>query len=177
MNTKEKNNSISNVYYAGFWIRFVAHILDSAIISIITLPFIWYIGSEAFMKRIIFIYLASLYYFIFLTYRYNTTIAKSFLKIKITSSKNNKLTLWQVILRELFGKFISSITLMIGYIAISFDDKKQGFHDKISKTLVIYTSEKKPSKNRILLAIALFTILTLISFYVEQEIFGFTYST
>ena len=40
-------------------------------------------------------------------------------------------------LREVIGKFISSILLCIGYLMVAFDGQKQGLHDKIAGTYVI----------------------------------------
>jgi uncharacterized RDD family membrane protein YckC len=40
-------------------------------------------------------------------------------------------------LREVFGKFLSTLLLGIGYLMVAFDDRKQGLHDKIADTCVI----------------------------------------
>lgn len=44
-----------------------------------------------------------------------------------------------VLLRETIGKLISSIIILLGFIWIIFDDKRQGWHDKIAETYVVRT--------------------------------------
>lgn len=44
-----------------------------------------------------------------------------------------------VLLREIIGKLISSIIILLGFIWIIFDDKRQGWHDKIAETYVVRT--------------------------------------
>ena len=39
--------------------------------------------------------------------------------------------------REILGKLISTIVLFIGFLWIAFDDKKQGWHDKLASTYVV----------------------------------------
>ena len=41
------------------------------------------------------------------------------------------------LLREVIGKFISWIVLLIGYIWVAFNKDKQGWHDKIASTYVV----------------------------------------
>lgn len=159
--------------YASFWIRLLAYILDNAIISFITLPFIWYIGDENLLKRTSFIYLAGLYYNIFLVYKYHTTIGKSLLNIEISSK--NKITLWKVILREVIGKFLSSATLLIGYVIVLIDKNKQALHDKIAKTFVIQINNEKISTKRIFIVIILIFLIIYLCSYIEKEMFGFNY--
>lgn len=44
---------------------------------------------------------------------------------------------WLVVLREVIGKTISTITGLPGFFWISWDARKQGFHDKIADTVVV----------------------------------------
>jgi uncharacterized RDD family membrane protein YckC len=41
------------------------------------------------------------------------------------------------ILREVVGKFISSLILLLGYFWMLWDPKKQTWHDKIAKSVVV----------------------------------------
>lgn len=83
--------------------------------------------------------LITISYFILLTYFYNATLGKMLLKIKVVNTNYQKLSFIQVLIRELIGKFISGLIFGLGYIWVIFDDKKQGWHDKIAKTYVINT--------------------------------------
>ena len=44
--------------------------------------------------------------------------------------------------------FISAIGLLIGYIWIGFDPKKQGWHDHIARTVVIRSKNRGPQPVR-----------------------------
>jgi uncharacterized RDD family membrane protein YckC len=48
------------------------------------------------------------------------------------------MTYGRAALREILGKFVSGITLGIGYLMVAFDAHKQGLHDKIADTCVIH---------------------------------------
>ena len=59
------------------------------------------------------------------------------LGIKIVKADGGSLGLGGALLREIIGKFISSLIIYLGYIWILFDDKRQGWHDKIASTYVV----------------------------------------
>lgn len=50
---------------------------------------------------------------------------------------------WQLLVRYL-GYYLSALPLMLGFIWIAFDPKKQGWHDKLARTLVIQMPDKNP---------------------------------
>lgn len=76
-------------------------------------------------------------YNIILLYSDESTLGKRFLRLKVISSSSQKLTIWQIIIRETIGKIISSIFSDVGYLWCIFDAKKQTWHDKIAGTYVI----------------------------------------
>lgn len=46
---------------------------------------------------------------------------------------------WRMALRQIIGQWVSAIICYLGFLWILFDRNKQGWHDKIAKTLVIAT--------------------------------------
>ena len=62
---------------------------------------------------------------------------KMAVKIKIVRMDGSSLGFGGVLLREIIGKFVSGLVIYLGYIWILFDDKRQGWHDKIAGTLVV----------------------------------------
>ncbi len=44
---------------------------------------------------------------------------------------------WRMVLREVVGKWVSGAILGLGYLWAIWDDKKQGWHDKIAGTVVV----------------------------------------
>ena len=65
------------------------------------------------------------------------TLGKMALGIMVVDANGGKLTIGKVILRETVGKFVSFVTVLIGFIMVAFDAKNQGFHDKIASSYVI----------------------------------------
>jgi uncharacterized RDD family membrane protein YckC len=59
------------------------------------------------------------------------------LRIKVIRTDGSPINYGRAALREVLGKFISSILLGIGYLMVAFDNRKQGLHDKIGDTYVI----------------------------------------
>jgi uncharacterized RDD family membrane protein YckC len=46
---------------------------------------------------------------------------------------------WRMVLRQTIGQWVASILCYLGFIWALFDANRQGWHDKIAKTLVIRT--------------------------------------
>ena len=57
--------------------------------------------------------------------------------IKIVKTDGRSIGFGTTLLREIIGKIISSIILLLGYIWILFDGQRQGWHDKIASTYVV----------------------------------------
>ena len=59
------------------------------------------------------------------------------LKLQVVNAKSmGALTGWQAIGRYV-GYMISMVVLLLGFFWIAFDQRKQGWHDKLAGTLVI----------------------------------------
>lgn len=57
--------------------------------------------------------------------------------IKIVKTDGRPIGFGTTLLREVIGKIISSIIILLGYIWILFDGQRQGWHDKIASTYVV----------------------------------------
>ena len=125
--------------YAGFWIRFLAAILDAVIIGI---PIGLLQLGLAFATGITsLVYLLELAIVVFIVYMDGVkggTPGKLILKLRIVNEQNKIIGIPNAILRYIC-KILSGIILGIGYFMIAFTEKKQGLHDKLAKTYVIYT--------------------------------------
>ncbi len=64
------------------------------------------------------------------------TLGKSAMGIKVVDENGNRMSLSKSIGRNL-SKILSYLIIALGFIWILFDKKKQGWHDKISKTFVV----------------------------------------
>ena len=125
--------------YAGFWIRFLAAILDVVIIGIpigllqLGLAFATGIVSLTYLLE-----LAAIVLVVYMDGVKGGTPGKLILKLRIVNEQNQIIGVPTAILRYIC-KILSGIILGIGYFMIAFTEKKQGLHDKIAKTYVIYT--------------------------------------
>ena len=77
-----------------------------------------------------------LYYSYMESSKYQATLGKLALGIKVTDVRGGSIDFSKALLRNL-SKYLSAFILYIGYIMIIFDDRKQGLHDKIADTLVV----------------------------------------
>lgn len=97
------------------------------------------IGFNLDPRRSIFEVAIFLAYFILPTGLFGRTIGKWVAGVSVIDEEGNKPGVALAIPREAVGRFVSAITFGIGLIWVIFDDKRQGWHDKIAGTYVIIT--------------------------------------
>lgn len=120
--------------YMGFWIRFGAAIIDGVIISLISSVLQWlaYYGPAIVFG----ILLPLLYYWLFTGLR-GQTLGKMAVGIKVVNAQGDRPGLGVAAMREILGKFISTIGLCLGFLWIAWNKQKQGWHDTIAGTYVV----------------------------------------
>lgn len=130
-----------NQNYAGFWIRFMATLLDGVILLVASMVMGAVLGlvtgNSAQTLNSILGLLISIGYYVFYQASAGQTLGKKVMKIKVVNEQGATPTVFIFFLREIIGKFISSIILGIGYLMVIWDGKKQGLHDKIAGTFVV----------------------------------------
>ena len=137
--------TLSKNFYAGFWIRFVAYVIDMIVIYAVasllnTLSFgllnkqvdFPILGEESLSYVIV-----MFTYFISMTYFFSQTLGKMIMKIKVETNRGDKLNLADVVYRELVGRLLTIFLAYIPYIAVAFINKKKGLHDFIADTVVV----------------------------------------
>jgi uncharacterized RDD family membrane protein YckC len=145
---------IRNTRFGGFWIRFTALLIDAAIIEVVRLPvaLVFWALSDDFSfwggpksgrtgTGLGILYLVInlgiwFAYFVFMDVRYQATLGKTAMKLKVVGIDFQPITLKKAILRETIGKAISLVVFLIGFIWAAFDPRKQAWHDKIAETYV-----------------------------------------
>lgn len=145
--------------YAGFWIRFVARVIDAIILGvvgfIINLPLQLAFGLSAAriggdvttalpamlgtlgLSLAINIVLSALYEIYFLSSR-GATIGKLALGLKVIRPDGGGLSTGQATGRFFAYLLDAYFTLTIGFIIAGFDPEKRALHDRIADTRVIY---------------------------------------
>jgi uncharacterized RDD family membrane protein YckC len=143
--------------YAGFWIRFVAFIIDLFVVAIVVFPVsavimvvtggiprimggdvqfraLWFLGvlvRGLFNTLVSWIYEAALE-----SSSKQATLGKMALGLKVTDLYGNRISFARATGRH-FAKYISGMILGIGYIMAGFTERKQALHDMMAGTLVI----------------------------------------
>lgn len=144
------------VQYAGFWLRFVATIIDSVVIGIvngiITMIFTLSMNVEdqssyivgQVISTVISVILNWLYSAYMESSSTQATLGKMALGLKVTDLDGERISFGRASAR-FFCKYISGALLAIGYIMAGFTARKQALHDMIAATLVVKkASETSP---------------------------------
>jgi uncharacterized RDD family membrane protein YckC len=134
------------IFYAGFWMRFWAYLLDLLVIGSLNRLVIYPLfrvldvsTSDSSMFAAVSIATAITYYlyFVLMTKKFNQTIGKMVFGLKVTTISGESMTWSTIIFREFIGRFISKV-IIVGFIIVAFLPKKQGLHDVFADTSVIH---------------------------------------
>jgi uncharacterized RDD family membrane protein YckC len=159
--------------YAGFISRLLALAIDLAIISLTFIVITWFVsitanmlqlrsfleyvfnnipGSENFIEDLFGLNLASYFtlpyfmlYFILFWSLTGQTPGMALLGLRVMTLEGKRLSIWRGILR-MIGYILSTIPLYLGFLWVLVDDRRQGWHDKLAGTCVIYTWEAQPDE-------------------------------
>lgn len=144
--------------YAEFWLRFIAHFLDSLVLNLIIL-LVWVIdvflilgfgkllgvknveGSMVetiggIINFIVITIIPWLYYALLESSSKQATIGKMTLGIIVTDIEGNRITFGRASARY-WAKILSGLIFGIGYIMAGFTERKQALHDIFTNCLVI----------------------------------------
>jgi len=127
--------------YAGFWIRFAAAIIDAVVVGLVSFVLSFFVYLLPFTIFVVWLS-GLLYYWLFIGLK-GQTLGKMAVGIKVVNAQGDIPGLGVAALREILGKLISGIVLCLGFLWIAFDDKKQGWHDKIASTYVVKAGSRR----------------------------------
>lgn len=142
---EENDSQVIPLSYAGFWIRFLAYLIDAILIGITnTLINVSIFGIDKLADPdgsnapgLINFAITLLYFSLMQSSSSQATLGKMAVGVKVVDGNGAQLSLPKAIGRFL-SKIVSAITLLIGFIMAGFDSKKQALHDKIAGTFVVY---------------------------------------
>ena len=151
--------------YGGFWRRLVAYAIDKIILYFISL-FLFLtallslglsggvsLGSIAatgdlprgmgfyFVVYATATFITDMIYYIWFHGSVGQTPGKMLLGLRVIQASGEKMTFGVAFLRWV-GTIASSLFLLLGYLWVAIDGKKQGWHDKIAATAVIRTASE-----------------------------------
>jgi uncharacterized RDD family membrane protein YckC len=131
--------------YGGFWIRFLAYLVDSLIVTVGFVGIMLLLGAmglELAGAEIIFLVLSILYWALMQSSPRQATLGKELCGLKVGGPNGERMSLPRALGREA-AKIISSLTLLIGFIIAAFTRNKQALHDFVASTYVVRASEGK----------------------------------
>jgi uncharacterized RDD family membrane protein YckC len=161
------NSAVARVEHAGFWLRFIAFLIDNVVMGIgfvlILIPLIFLTGLGGFLSQIHpddeindagifvllgFIFLAAtaslvftwLYHALMESSEWQATVGKKALGLVVTDLAGQRVSFGRSTGRH-FGKIITNmVPFLIGYIMAGFTEKKQALHDMLAGCLVLRRS-------------------------------------
>jgi uncharacterized RDD family membrane protein YckC len=160
-------------YYAGFFGRVTAMLIDSIIVSVTFISITWFVSVTITMLQLrsflgysihmipnsadiietifgptvggILTLGYIIFYYVFFWSIRGQTPGKYLLGVRIVTTQGNRVTPLKCLVRFL-AMFISAVPFGLGFLWVIFDDRRQGWHDKIAGTLVIYTWAAHPDE-------------------------------
>lgn len=154
--------AVPTARYAGFWLRFLAHLIDHVILGIVAaplffilvLPVILRVANDAERNQepspeMIIAILSSVFIYVVLAFvgqwlyealltssSWQGTVGKRVLQLKVTDELGNRIGFGRATGR-FFAKILSSMFFYVGFIMVGLADRKRGLHDMLAGTLVM----------------------------------------
>ena len=143
------------VEYAGFWLRLVAAVIDGILLQIVVIPLSFLLGivigitgtaagmaeagvrlMGAFGGFVLGTGASWLYSAYLESSSRQATVGKMALSLRVTDLQGRRISFGRATGRH-FAKYLSALTLLVGYIMAGFTEKKQALHDMVAGTLVV----------------------------------------
>jgi len=125
--------------YGGFWIRFLAYLVDSLIVVIAFVAInslLAVMGLELAGGEIVLLVLGILYYAFMQASARQATLGKALVGLKVGGMEGERIGFGRALAREV-AKILSALTLLIGFVMAGFTKRKQALHDLIASTCVV----------------------------------------
>ncbi|MCC8361897.1 RDD family protein [Lysobacter sp. A6] len=139
----------SELEYVGFWRRFVASIIDTVLLLIVTWPLLFWIYGAAYITDenislvrgpadfLISWVLPAVAVIWFWVAQGGATPGKRAVGAMVVDAETGApVTVGKAVIRYI-GYFVSMLGLFIGFLWVGFDPKKQGWHDHMAGTVVV----------------------------------------
>ncbi len=139
--------------YVGFWKRLLAVVIDTLILTVIAVPLLLAIygrdyfqiaqergGLAGFWDFMIQIVLPTVATILFWRYR-GASPGKMAISAKIVDAATGQPASTAKLVGRFFAYTLSLLPLGAGFLWIALDARKQGFHDKLAGTVVVYEDD------------------------------------
>jgi uncharacterized RDD family membrane protein YckC len=139
--------------YAGFWRRLLAYLIDYFVIGVVELALysvsLLRLGGDP--KTVSASIAASsaaawAYFALMESSPLQATLGKLAIGIRVADARGGPLTFRRASLRY-WAKWLSSLTLMIGWLMAAFTPRRQALHDVIARSVVVRTGYIAPARS------------------------------
>lgn len=151
------------VDYGGFWLRFLAYLIDGAVIMlgifVVAIPLVfltrlgtllseihpeedfndagfWLITAVIFLLAAVALALTWLYHALMESSEWQATVGKKILDLVVTDMAGSRVSFWRATGRH-FAKIVSLMIYPFGHIMAGFTQQKQALHDMIAGCLIL----------------------------------------
>jgi uncharacterized RDD family membrane protein YckC len=147
--------AIAPVVYAGFWLRAVAFAIDNLLLGIIAgwvilkpmmdhagipldnpMVFVTDTSRQMLALKLAVLTAGWLYWALLESSAWQATLGKKILGLRVTDLEGRRISFARASGRY-FGKLISQLLLLFGFLMAGFTKKKQALHDMIAGCLVV----------------------------------------
>ena len=135
-----------NVQYGGFWARVVASLVDTLLIMLVVGPVLYSIYGETYFSAgdlsagrwdfILNYIVPALVVVIFWIYK-SATPGKMLMKLTIVDANTGGKPSNGQFIGRYFAYYLSALPFLLGFLWVAWDARKQGWHDKLAKTVVV----------------------------------------
>lgn len=142
---------------AGFWMRFLAWVIDGIIMLVLTWIIAVLIGDEAYFEAMQVTMaeqlmttsetVANIFYNIifiigFTASQLKGSPGKLICRIQVVNPDMSKISIWKSIGR-FFAYILSAIPFLIGFMIAGWNKEKKALHDMICNTRVVYRDKRR----------------------------------
>lgn len=140
------------VEYVGFWKRVVASLIDTLILLIVIVPLLLAVYGRNYFERaqasgfaggwdfVIQAIMPAVAVILFWKFR-GATPGKMAISARIVSASTGAAPGTGQLVGRYFAYLVSALPFGLGFIWIAIDRRKQGFHDKLAGTVVVYDDD------------------------------------
>lgn len=148
-----KSLEAKRVTVVGFGPRLAATLIDGAMVGFLGFMLAFVVGFIAMFTKMInpvqsngvlelltiaCLLVFSIFYYIGFWTTDGQTMGMTIVGLKVIRTDGSQLSVGRALLRYI-GYIFSASLLSIGFLWVAFDPKRQGWHDKLAGTLVVYT--------------------------------------
>ena len=135
-----------DLVYAGFWVRVGASLIDCVLMVVVLAPIVYAIYGPAYLESDALVQgpldflltwvLPAVAVILFWVYK-GATPGKMVFRARIIDARTGGRPSTGQLIGRYLGYFLSTIGFLLGYLWVIWDRRRQAWHDKLAKTVVV----------------------------------------